>query len=378
MKDIFIVVFRNLKDIPKIINILQSLPEILLYLLADNKGIKEVEVNEESVTQDKLKVMILNKLKTLWNEAKKWSWKNQVVFIKMVPELSEFFKLDSYNEYFIDALLDALKSGNKVTKREIMHSICKLLTINYHIEKRMSTFKTITELAESTSYYDRENYLIFCDTALNYFSLSLFKKLKIIDRYFELMNDKVSNIKLKAISIAIPLWRFAGDLYCQEIKERLHNLRNDKNKEVRQYADSALSLLQTKAGIFKKEETLIAERNAQREAAENDLERREEQEKEEQKKPKKEEGLKVSPKVVKKAHTIHLAVKSSFGKTVKEAKSEQKKSRGPSGTLCPVVTKNKKIKSFIDTKTPQLGKGVRRISDTDNNAKGPSPHKKSK
>lgn len=360
MRDAFIVVFRNAKDATAI---LEHLPEMLLYLLGSDKA---AEVSEDSVTQEQLRVMTLNRVKSLWNESRKWPWKKQSGLIKVLPELSSFFGVDEYNGYFVDILFEALKIGNKVTKHEIMNSMCKLLAANYRTEKRKAVLKILVELSKASSYYDRENFLIFCEAALNHFSLALFKEYEVIDKYFAVMEDRVSNIRLKAICVAIPLWRFAGDLFREEIKERLSNLRNDKNKEVRQYADSTLSLLQLKAVEFRKEDASVAERNAVREAAEKDLEKKEEEEKEEEKESREE---KTTP--LRKLHTVHSATKPSFaaersfGKPGKDIKSAQKKSLRPSGTVCSVVAKGKKIKSFVEPKAPQLGKSNRKISDTD-------------
>ena len=95
------------------------------------------------------------------------------------------------------------------------------------------------------------------------------------------MDDKVSNIKLKIINITIPLWRFVNESIRDEIQEQLNNLRNDKNKEVRHYADAAYCLLQSKMEEDKKKDEEVTVINQIREKAEIEVSLKEEREAEE-------------------------------------------------------------------------------------------------
>ena len=91
------------------------------------------------------------------------------------------------------------------------------------------------------------------------------------DQYLLLMEDKVSNIKLKIISIVTSIWKFVDDPLKIKIQEKLNILRNDRNKEVRFFSDLEFSLIQEKEIEFKNDYIEIDKENKRREIREKNL-----------------------------------------------------------------------------------------------------------
>ena len=173
MMNVFVVTFSNLKEKIYILNIVKNLPDILSYLFNNFKERNEDDIGNEALMREKHAARILLKIKSVWMEAKKWAWREQIIVINALSGLDSFFKVDDYNSYFIDEFLKFLKVSNKMTKNACMNSICKLLSTNYRIKKQQEIFKTLIDLAKAPSYYDRYNFLLFCQYSLSYFSFHL-------------------------------------------------------------------------------------------------------------------------------------------------------------------------------------------------------------
>ena len=214
----------------------------------------------------------LRRIRELWSMSKSWPWKDQESFIKAIPELKSTFKLEDYSNYFLDELFVTVRNGNRQTKAAAIRCICDLVSHNYYAKKRTETFTKLMDLGKSSSnYYDRHHFLVFCETALEYFSFKLLQELKLFDQFFKLTDDKVSNIRLKAISVSVPIWKCVDEPLREEIQEKLNTLRNDKNKEVRNFADTMFTQIQSKGAEFRKHDPLTAEHNKLRAELERNL-----------------------------------------------------------------------------------------------------------
>jgi len=237
------------------------------------------EKYEESKEDDfEFKQKILTRIKEIWKLSKTWPWREQENFIQILSELQDIYSIEEFNNYFLDELLMVSKTGNRKTKSTALKVICEFLTRNHYSKKRTEIFNKLIDFSKSTSYIDRHHYLVFIETAIEYFSFSLLNSYKLFERYLYLTEDRITNIKLKCISVAISLWKSADEPTRDEIQDKLNNLRNDKNKDVRNHAEITYTQLQSKAPEYRKNDYLNIEHNKLHEEAEKCLIIKEEEE----------------------------------------------------------------------------------------------------
>eukprot|EP00826_Nyctotherus_ovalis_P044028 TRINITY_DN4710_c0_g1_i3.p1 TRINITY_DN4710_c0_g1~~TRINITY_DN4710_c0_g1_i3.p1 ORF type:complete len:292 (+),score=76.38 TRINITY_DN4710_c0_g1_i3:98-973(+) len=275
-----------------------------------------------------------------------------------IPGLSKFYEMEEYNGYFLDELTIIVKEGNMEIKYASLHCICKLLCCNYKAQKRKDIFAQLINLSKAKSYYNRMAFLLFCEVSVCYFSLNLLKSIGLFEQYFALMEDKISNVRLKIIGIVVLLWKFANEPLREVIQDKLNTLRNDRNKEVRYFSDVEYTILQEKTEELKKNDPEIAERNHLRELAEQELSEKEKQ-----------REMEMQQKVWKQqlSEKTLSTPKKPTGSHAKETKPTAGKSAGKVSTslLKPYKAGGKKARSNIDLVIPKIGMSKRKTSGND-------------
>lgn len=90
-----------------------------------------------------------------------------------------------------------MKIGNSEIRKLACSNLVKFLQINYNSKKRNEIIKLLYDnFMKSKSYQKRLVYLEFCFHCFQIFPFN-FLKLYIIPDCFELMNDRVANIRIK-------------------------------------------------------------------------------------------------------------------------------------------------------------------------------------
>lgn len=254
--------------------ILPKLPEIIPALFPEQKK-EEVKFEEGKDTDEEFKNCLLKGILELWNKAKSGPWRDCIEFIKIIPGIDENFPKEEFSNFFLEELMDIVKTGNQETKSFACKAICELLLKNYFAYKRKAIFQSVVQLSAGVSSFDRYSFLGFCNTALDYFSVRHLSEYHIFTKCISLATDKITKVKLKFISISIKLWLASIEAIKEEIVETLNNLRNDKKKEVRYAAEKVYYYIEEHLQELKNESKKFLEDDPMKYLREQDLFQRE-------------------------------------------------------------------------------------------------------
>ncbi len=236
----------------------------------DTKQQREVEETKRREEDTALRTRVLNRIKELWTLARKWPWHDLDLFVEAVPGIQMYYPVDEYSNYFMDEMESLVRSGNRKTRLSAVKSVCSLLMHNHCSKKRQEIFNKLVALSSAASYYDRLHFLVFCSVAIEHFSYAQLKEIRMFECYLALAEDRVANLRLKFVNISLPIWKKARPLR-DDLFDRINNMRNDKNKEVRLAADQCYSYVQTHEAELRKCDDALVEAEAAKEKREKDL-----------------------------------------------------------------------------------------------------------
>ena len=237
-------------------DILARLPELLPLLLNRSKD-KELNKDEHDA-EVSFKDSIMRRINILW-QTRNVAWRKYFILIDIIPKIQSYFPLNVYNNYYLDEFFSTLKNCNNALQKSIMEGIWKLLTYNYYFEKRNDIFKKITCLSDSNSFYDRRQFLLFCNYAVEYFFLATLNKFEVLNKYLQLSKDKVPNIRLGFLNNAMKIWSYTpknrDDIFIVFMR-----LKNDPNNEVKNTVEKIIKELKINSErIAKNDEVNLVE-----------------------------------------------------------------------------------------------------------------------
>ena len=172
------------------------------------------------------------------------SWKHTFDMLRMIPALHQYFPINEYNEYFLEEVFVILKSGNGQTKPVAATALCDLLWQNHHSSKRNGILAKVLLLAQSTSYYERISFMWFCVSAFQRFSQNAIKAQGLVSALLKLANDRVSNTRIRFLEITKNLIIYMKEATQKEIIDKVKELQDDKNKDVKKTAVKTLETIQ--------------------------------------------------------------------------------------------------------------------------------------
>ncbi len=230
----FETLLAKVSTVPLSIKLFESLSQVIPVFITGRNGSGAEEQKSRDADENLLRT-ISEKLKTVWTESKKGSWKNVYSMLGIVPLVNQYFPTHDYNEHFLDESFVVLRTGNLQTKNMAAEALCKFLAENQYSGKRNSIIGRVMALAQSPSYYERISYLDFCEAATKSFSTGFLKDKGIISAFVKLAGDKVSNLRIRWLGAAKNLITVGGvnEEQQKELVGKINELKTDKNKDVK-------------------------------------------------------------------------------------------------------------------------------------------------
>jgi hypothetical protein len=248
------------QDPPLLLLLLQKLPDLLPLLY-----------NQPSDFDPEFRKALLTRVKEAWTSFKKASWRRFQELLSIIPSFQAYFDLDEYNEYFLDEIVDVIKTGNNQIQT-LASKICSdLLLQNYHSHRRGECVGRLVGLAKSRSCYERLSYLAFSVCAIRSMPLTILKRTQIIEMMLTLAADPIANLRFRFIKAAMQILPRALQHVQRCLVEKLRDLCGDKNAEVRKQALKVVPQVQRLIEENSKCEDDITEQEEQKVAREQEL-----------------------------------------------------------------------------------------------------------
>ncbi len=227
-----------MQNITLFVRLFKSLPRIVFAMMpAPTKPVPE----EQKYRDEAFLSTVSERLKTVWIEIKKSSWRNLSEFVTSLPSFQPCFPAvgAEYNEYFLEELCATLRSANLQVKPTISDAICALLRVNHKAAKRAAVFAKLMLYSQSESCYDRVSFLVFSVSAAGCYSRSYLRKAKLVACLTQLGGDRAVGVRMRFIDTALKVLLSLGEDSRGELLSQLKELQQDKDREVRRLANFA-------------------------------------------------------------------------------------------------------------------------------------------
>eukprot|EP00826_Nyctotherus_ovalis_P057068 TRINITY_DN7795_c0_g3_i4.p1 TRINITY_DN7795_c0_g3~~TRINITY_DN7795_c0_g3_i4.p1 ORF type:complete len:227 (-),score=73.60 TRINITY_DN7795_c0_g3_i4:389-1069(-) len=176
-----------------------------------------------------------------------------------MPPLQPMFCIYTFNEYFLDQLIDFIGEGNQQVKVEAAWAFCQFLRGNQSHKKRESILATVTKLKNSKSYYERLGFLEFATAAANNFSTNFLKTQGILDGVIKLGGDKALTMRIRVARRIIQVACKVKKDVQSSLLEVVNALRKDPNKDVKEEAAKTLKELEKIMGDEERQKEIEAQ-----------------------------------------------------------------------------------------------------------------------
>ena len=220
-----------------------------------DKDLPEEKQEEEKNFKD----IVGARIRTLWEQQK--NWRLALPIMEIIPKVQTYFPIVTFNNFYLTKFLDLLKDGNNEVRKVAIKGLCKLLAYNKFAHKRKEVLTKILSFATSSCFYERKQFLIFCNFAIQELAPSLITEIKLFDRYFLLAADNVSNIRFSFIKYAIKIWTYSDDDNRKKIMSILNRMIEDKNKDVKIVAEKVYNFLVEHSDEIAKSDALRRQNN---------------------------------------------------------------------------------------------------------------------
>ena len=240
--------------------LLQKLPDAILQLYP-----------QASEVEPEFKKALLARLKDAWTSLRKPAWRRFHELINVIPLLQCYFELDEYNEHFLAEMVDVIKASNLPVQTAASKACCDLLLHNYHSSKREDCIAKLVGLGQSKSCYERLSYLTFSVCAIRNMPFNLLKRTQVIETMLALAADPIANLRFRFVKAALQILPRSLQSVQRCLVEKLRDLCNDKNAEVKKQALKVVPQVQRLIEENAKCEDEIADLEEQKLAREQEL-----------------------------------------------------------------------------------------------------------
>jgi len=211
-----------------------------------------LSVNDEFVEE------LWKSLCCFWNRLKGSSWRCMVEFIRVIPLIKKTFAKQKFSEYFLEELLDVVKTGNMQIKSNAAHVFCLLLRQD-DVYKKIDSYLVKIRKLKCSSYYERVGFLELIQAFTYHFSHKFLRDKEIILDVIELANNKISVLRIRVIRVINNIINHIKGDQQQLLQKKLHELSNSINKDVAYEANKAITnnnLKKSQEEINKRDEKL--------------------------------------------------------------------------------------------------------------------------
>ena len=235
----------KLQSFPLVLKLFTKLADYLPMIIVSAQSDVKLDDKKLQESEDIFLKFVMEKIKYLWLCMKQFTWRDRCTILRIIPTFQRFFPIQDYNEYFLGEILNIINTSNFKVKEAAAQSMCDLLSCNYHSAVKKVYFSKIISMANADSYYERSCYLIVFKAALQYFSLSLIASQGLFPLFLNLANDKTSNMKIRFLEVIHEIICHITKDYQNMVIEKIKELQNDKNKDVKEVADKIFKKIQT-------------------------------------------------------------------------------------------------------------------------------------
>jgi hypothetical protein len=228
-----LIAFMQNEDQDFAVSLISCFTGLITKILHKHEGDKEV-------IDEFFRKQLLKWIKGVWIMSKTGPRKHVYALIELIPSFQDSFNGKEYNEYFLQEMVEVIRSGNKVEQKLASNTFCLLYLKNYHAEVRNAALEQLIKLAQENSCLRRQAVLSFISVALDHFSVKLLVQSKLITAYLTLGRDKVVNVRIQFTMIAKKAINVLDNDTKSLLKSMLIVLQNDKAKDVKILARQAL------------------------------------------------------------------------------------------------------------------------------------------